>query len=316
MRKALITERKRVEETLRWQAQLLRLSYDAIIVWQIDGGIESWNRGAEELYGFTESEARGRIPRELLKTIWPVPWPEIDTVIRSHGQWEGELRHCAKEGREVIVSAHFQVVRGADGTERVLETNRDITEHKRADEKIRQQNKILEAINRIFEKALTCDTEEDLGRMCLSVVEELTDSKFSFVGEIGKDGWLHDIAISDLGWGLCAMYDKTGHRRPPGDFKIHGLYGRVLQDGKSLLTNAPASHPDSIGVPEGHPQLTAFLGVPFIHRYGGCGEPRWRIYAGAAAGLGGIGSCNFSNSLAQAGGGSVARERGAVPDPG
>jgi hypothetical protein len=60
------------------------------------------------------------------------------------------------------------------------------------------------------------------------------------------------------------MYDKTGHRRPPGNFKIHGLYGRILRDGKSLLANDPSSHPDSIGLPEGHPHLTAFLGVPLI----------------------------------------------------
>jgi len=140
----------------------------------------------------------------------------------------------------------------------------EVEERRRAEREIRRRNKIQEAINRIFEKALTCDTEEELGRMCLSVVEELTDSKFSFVGEIGEDGWLHDIAISNPGWELCTMYDKTGHRRSPGAFKIHGLYGRVLREGKSLLTNDPASHPDSIGVPEGHPPLTAFLGVPFI----------------------------------------------------
>jgi len=130
----------------------------------------------------------------------------------------------------------------------------------------RRQNKIQDAINRIFEKALTCDTEEELGRICLSAVEELTGSKFSFIGEIGSDGYLHDIAISDPGWELCTMYDKTGHRRPPGNFKIHGLYGRVLLEGRSLLVNDPSSHPDSIGTPEGHPQLTAFLGVPFVQR--------------------------------------------------
>jgi len=142
----------------------------------------------------------------------------------------------------------------------------EVEERKRAEEKIRHQNKIQETINRIFEKALTCDTEEELGRMGLSVAEELTDSKFGFIGEIGQDGCLHDIAISDPGWELCTMYDKTGHRRPPGNFKIHGLYGRVLLDGSSLLVNDPSSHPDSIGIPEGHPQLTAFLGVPFIQK--------------------------------------------------
>jgi PAS domain S-box-containing protein len=75
---------------------------------------------------------------------------------------------------------------------------------------------------------------------------------------------LHDIAVTDIGWEACSMYDKKGHRRPPGAFPIHGLYGRVLIGGKSFFTNDPAAHPDSVGTPEGHPLLKAFLGVPLI----------------------------------------------------
>jgi PAS domain S-box-containing protein len=132
-----IPERKRAEEALWQQAQLLHLSYDAILVWRKDGGIEHWNRGAEQLYGFTESEALGRTTHELLKTIHPVPWLEIEAAMRKHGQWEGELRHYAKDGHEVIVSARHQLVIGTDGIERILETNRDVTERKRAEEALR-----------------------------------------------------------------------------------------------------------------------------------------------------------------------------------
>ena len=78
------------------------------------------------------------------------------------------------------------------------------------------------------------------------------------------DGLLHDIVISDMGWEQCLMYDKTGHRRPLGNFVLHGLYGIVINSEKSFFTNDPLSHPDSIGVPHGHPPLTSFLGVPLI----------------------------------------------------
>jgi PAS domain S-box-containing protein len=138
-------------------------------------------------------------------------------------------------------------------------------ERTRAKEKISRQNAVLDGINRIFREALACDTEEELGRACLKVAEELTRSRFGFINELGPDGLLHTIAISDPGWDLCAMHDKAGHCRPPGNFKVHGLYGRVMLDRKSFFTNDPASHPDSIGTPEGHPSLKAFLGVPLIH---------------------------------------------------
>jgi len=143
--------------------------------------------------------------------------------------------------------------------------SRDITERRKAEERIRNQTMILEGINAVFQVAMTSDTEEELGRACLTVAEEVTGSSFGFIGELGGDGFLHDTAISDPGWNACTMYDKTGHRRPSGSFRVHGLYGRVLLDGKAFFTNDPALHPDSIGTPEGHPPLKAFLGVPLIH---------------------------------------------------
>jgi PAS domain S-box-containing protein len=126
-----------LEAALQQQSDLLRLSFDAIIVWCLGGVIESWNRGAEQLYGYSESEALGRVTHELLKTIHPMPWQEVEARLRKSGNWEGELRHFTKEGREVVVSARHQLVVGADGVERILETNRNITDRKRAEEALR-----------------------------------------------------------------------------------------------------------------------------------------------------------------------------------
>jgi len=141
----------------------------------------------------------------------------------------------------------------------------EVMERKRAEERVLHQNAVLDGIGRIFRETLAAESEEQLGRACLAIAEEVTGSKFGFIDEIGPDGFLHDIAISDPGWKVCTMYDKTGHRRPPGNFKVQGIYGRVFLDGRGFFTNDPASHPDSIGTPEGHPPLTAFLGAPLVH---------------------------------------------------
>jgi PAS domain S-box-containing protein len=131
----MATERQRTEEALREKAELLRLSHDAILIWRPVAGTESWSRGAETLYGYTEAEAIGRVPRELLQTRCPVSWEQIETALRTEGGWQGELRQRTKDGREVVVTARLQLVRG--GSERVLESNQDLTERTRAEGALR-----------------------------------------------------------------------------------------------------------------------------------------------------------------------------------
>ena len=139
----------------------------------------------------------------------------------------------------------------------------EVAERKRADEALRQSNSTLAGINQILHAGLTCETEAELGGVCLNIAEKITESKFGFIGDLNKDG-LEDIAVSNPGWEACKVLGPSGHRVPSGSFKIHGIYGRVVSDGKSLFTNDPAHHPDRIGLPKGHPPLESFLGVPLI----------------------------------------------------
>ncbi len=139
-----IVERKRAEALLQRQAELLHLAYDAIIVWQLGGPIESWNKGAEKLYSYSQEEAVGQFTHDLLKTIHPIPWPQIEAKLHESGFWEGELKHHTRGGQALIISARKQLVRGTDGVERILEVNRDITERKQMEEGLRKSHDELE----------------------------------------------------------------------------------------------------------------------------------------------------------------------------
>ena len=153
--------------------------------------------------------------------------------------------------------------RRSDGDPEILVQER-IAELEKSNQELSRSNLVFERINRIFSIVVQNKTEEQLGNECLFAALEITGSPLGFVNLVGDDGLLHDIAISDMGWKQCLMYDKTGHRRPPGNFVVHGLYGNVITSEKSFFTNDPLSHPDSIGVPHGHPLLTSFLGVPLV----------------------------------------------------
>jgi PAS domain S-box-containing protein len=130
---AEIAERRRAEEVLRQQANLLEQTHDAIVVWEFPRTIVYWNRGAEELYGFSRDEALGRRGHELLCTEHPMPTPFFEAILQRDGEWTGELAHTTRDGRRIIVESRQVLVREADGRRVVLETNRDITERKRAE---------------------------------------------------------------------------------------------------------------------------------------------------------------------------------------
>jgi PAS domain S-box-containing protein len=130
-----ITERKHHEELLQRQADLLDQSDDAIFALQIGGrGIVYWSRGAERLYGYTATEAEGRRTHELLQTRAPVPIKDIDAQILRGASWYGELTHTTRDGRDIMVESRIVPV-SYDGETFALETNRDITERKRHEER-------------------------------------------------------------------------------------------------------------------------------------------------------------------------------------
>jgi PAS domain S-box-containing protein len=102
-------------------ARLLTLSYEPMLVWQLNGPIEFWNTGAERLYGFASEEAVGHSSHALLQTKFPIEFSEWIRQLQNERYCSGELRHICKEGREVIVESRQQLL--DDGT--VIEVNRD-----------------------------------------------------------------------------------------------------------------------------------------------------------------------------------------------
>ena len=134
-------------------------------------------------------------------------------------------------------------------------------ERAHAEEEIKRRNELLNGINKVFQESLTSETEEEVAGKCLEVAEELTGSGFGFLGEINENGRLDDLALSPPSWNAC--------RAPPGkahelivNMEIVSYWGRTIKEEKSQIVNDPENDPDRRGIPEGHPPVTSFLGVP------------------------------------------------------
>jgi PAS domain S-box-containing protein len=158
-----ITESRRAEEALRRQANLLEQTHDAILVWEFPQTIVYWNRGAEQLYGFSRKEAIGRSSHELLQTEHPGPTPAFEAALEGQGEWTGELTHTTRDGRKILVESRHVMMREADGRRLVLETNRDVTERRHAEEAVRKAQAELTHVARVT----------TLGEMAASIAHEV-----------------------------------------------------------------------------------------------------------------------------------------------
>jgi two-component system, chemotaxis family, CheB/CheR fusion protein len=136
----LIVEDRDDHPVDRDNSELLDISSDAIFVWELDGVIRYWNKGASMLYGFSSAEAIGHISHALLSTSHPLGIDNVVEALRCRGSWQGELTHRTKSGAVLTVWSSMQVVfRGSRAL--VMESNRDLTERKRMEDLLREADR-------------------------------------------------------------------------------------------------------------------------------------------------------------------------------
>ena len=141
------------------QASLLNLTHDTIFVRDMNDIITYWNRGAEELYGWTAEQAIGKQAHQLLQTVSPMPLDEIQAELLRTSRWEGELEKTKADGTSLVVASRWSLRRNErESPIAILETNNDITQRKRGEEEVRSLNQELgkrtielEAINKELE---------------------------------------------------------------------------------------------------------------------------------------------------------------------
>jgi len=128
-----VTQRKESEALIREQAELLDKAQEAILVLDLNDEVVFWNRSAEEIY---------EMPRATILGQRFAPYSEAAAI--QHGdarsrvlqreEWMGELNQVTASGREIVVEAHWTLVRDSDGQPKsILCINTDITERKRLD---------------------------------------------------------------------------------------------------------------------------------------------------------------------------------------
>src|ERR1044071_2570602 len=140
-----ITERKRHEEAVSFQAHLLNTIEQAVIATDMAGVVIFWNQFAERLYGWSMDEAMGRQAKELLRhTDMQERAEEIWDDMRAGKGWAGEFTVKRRDGTPLQVWVSNSPIYDTRGNMiGVLGISHDITERKQGEEALRKSEERL-----------------------------------------------------------------------------------------------------------------------------------------------------------------------------
>jgi len=146
---------------------------------------------------------------------------------------------------------------------------RDITAQKATEENLARTNALLRALNRAQARFIEGNDRHELFSDLLDALLVLTDSEYGFIGEVyftaENRPYLKMQTITNIAWDdeTRTLYERMADSGMEF-FNLNTLFGRVLTEGRPIISNDPPNDPRAGGLPHGHPAMRAFAGMPFF----------------------------------------------------
>lgn len=270
-----IDDRKRAEQALQESQTKLSSMYElsplGIALTDMNGTYIEFNNAFQKICGY---------PAEELKDLdyWvltPQEYEEQEAAqlesLQKNGRYGPyEKTYRQKDGTLIPIRLNGMLVNDPTGQPQIWSIVEDITDNKAMQEQLAKQKNLLNMLHRsttdFVEKGNFSETMNDM----LDTLLELTGSEYGFTGEVlyDDDGtpYLKTHAITNIAWNpeTRALYEEF--KEKGFEFRnLNTLFGQVMTSRKSVLSNDPASDHRAGGLPQGHPTMHNFLGVPVLY---------------------------------------------------
>jgi len=266
------TDRRHTEEALReserqlsQQKHLVELSREPMFIWRADDDrIIAWNRGSEELYGYSRDEAMGRRKNEMLGTVVSgSSFADLKSRLLASKSWTGELLHKTKDGRTLTVESRLETETFGD-EHLVLETARDVTDRKRWEQR---QHLLLRELSHRVRNTLT--VVQAIAHQTLRGTKSTQEFVERFDGRLAALAGAHNLLI-DSHWIGADFEALVREQLAPymGDSKR-----RVVVNGPSVVLPADIATPFGLVL---HELATNASKHGALSKAGGTVELRWR----------------------------------------
>jgi PAS domain S-box-containing protein len=195
-----VTDRKRADQKIRLQAELLESVGEAVIATDMQGSISFWNRFAEKLCGWPAESVIGRNIVAVLPSIkGQFELPEVRARIEAGETWSGDVVLERPDGSKVLIHAASSPVTDVNGTPvGTITVASDITEATRQQLALLEEQRTLAILNRTAAKL---NAERDLKALMQAVTDagvELTGAEFGALRSSSK-------GPSDSGYALHTL---------------------------------------------------------------------------------------------------------------
>jgi len=292
-----VEDERRAESESRLLAALVESTSDAIISKAPDGTIQSWNRGAEQLYGYTAEQAVGRDIGLIVPADRRVELDRIFAAVHAGERIENlETERVTKDGRLIEVALTISPI--LDDDSRALGASiiaRDITSRRRMERELRvhaEYDELTGLYNRRrFEDELRRVT--DAGTCGAVILLDLDHFKFvnDLLGHSGGDELLRGVGrvMKDaLGTdGLAARLggDEFIVLLPGGDEQVlRGVAERLLSTIRSHEFTVPVTATAGLAIvtpDEGlSPEGVLVAADVALHEAKESGRDRMHLYSG------------------------------------
>ncbi len=147
---------------------------------------------------------------------------------------------------------------------------RFITARNQAEATLRQQNELLSAIRRAQNLFISGHEPHKVFMEILNILVQATGSSYGFLDEVlyQPDGnpYKVNLALSDISWDEKSknLYVQLIDRKMEFH-NLSNLAGAPVIERRTVIANDPPHHPQSLGVPNGHPSLNSFMGIPLFY---------------------------------------------------
>jgi len=249
-----ISARQESEKMLRHYAALVESSDDAIVGKTLEGYVTSWNRGAENIFGYARSEMVGKHISVLIPDDRKGEEPAILEKIRRGESVDHHetVRRC-KDGRLIDVSVTISPIRDAEGAVvGASKLARDITERKQLERQIlevsdREQRRIghdlhdglcqhlagIEMLSQVLENKLAPKSKDGAARA--SNIARLVRDAIVQTRSLARG--LSPVTLESEGL-ASALHEHAMNQE-----KIFGVHCRFDYDSQVTLSNhAMATH--------------------------------------------------------------------------